>query len=172
MLGIVLSGCGTLESMFPPASVAQGRITVAGAGLLVPLENSLFAFDDSMPTILADHIGLASVVAQARGEGAAMQDLCQSGDGRPDIVLLTRSPQMVEIRRCEARGVDISADLVALYGGGLHGAPDLAQVWVAFVPDQLVVNPAAERAVRVLRYDFTGLIEGTVYEPYFTARRN
>ncbi|SOH95552.1 hypothetical protein SAMN06273572_11246 [Monaibacterium marinum] len=158
--------------MVTPAPVAQGQLTVAGANLLVPLENSLFAFDEAMPTILADHVGLSTVVAQTRGEGAAMQDLCQSSDSRPDIVLLTRSPQMVEIRQCEARGVDISADLVALYGGGLHGAPDSAQVWVAFVPDQLVVNPAAERAVRVLRYDFAGLIEGTVYEPYFTARRN
>jgi len=150
----------------------RGQIVVAGSDVLVPLENSMFAQPQTMPDLLADRARVAHVVVQSRGERAAMHDLCAVSQETPDIVLLTRSPEMSEIRRCELLGIAPSADLVAMYRGGLASAHDFDQVWIAFVPDRFATNAAAVRAVRVLRYEFSRLIEGTVYEPYFTARRN
>lgn len=164
---VAMAGCSQFNTAMP-----RSRIVVAGSDMLVPLENSLFAFEETMPTILADRARIRNVIAQSSGESAAMQDLCGEVQSRPDIVLLTRSPQMVEIRRCEERGVTISADLVALYDGKMSGAPGAGQLWIAFVPAQVQRNPAARRAVRLLRYEFPRLIEGTVYAPYFTARRS
>lgn len=171
LLPLLLWGCDVLDEYAAGSAPQRGHITVAGAGVMVPLENSMLAFDGSMPSLLATRVRIADVQAQSRGEGAGMQDLCGPSARRPDIVLLTRSPEAVEIRRCEAVGVEISADLVALYHGGLVGAPPFSQLWIAFVPTRLERNGAAARAVRALRYDFSRLIEGTVYEPYFTARR-
>ena len=171
LLPFLLWGRDALDSYALGSLPPRGQITVAGSGVMVPLEHSMLAFDGAMPSLLATRARIAQVQSQSRGEGAGMQDLCGPSAARPDIVLLTRSPQAVEIRRCEAAGIKISADLVALYHGGLAGAPPFSQLWIAFVPMRLERNGAAARAVRTLRYDFSRLIEGTVYEPYFTARR-
>ena len=171
LMPLFLLGCEAFDAYAPGNMPQRGRITVAGAGIMVPLEHSMIAFDGAMPSLLAARARIAEVQSQSRGEGAGMQDLCAPVGARPDIVLLTRSPDAIEIRRCEARGVNISADLVALYHGGLTGAPPFDHLWIAFVPTRLERNGAAARAVEALRYDFSRLIEGTVYEPYFTARR-
>lgn len=172
LLFVGLTGCAAFDAALSPAPMRGGVVIVAGSPVLVPLDNSMLSFAEPMPAVLANRVRIGNVVAQSRGEAAGMQELCMTGDGTPDIVLLTRSPQMVEIRRCEASGVALSADLVALYRGGLAGAHEFEQVWIAYVPDRVARNRAAGRAVQALRYDFARLIEDTEYEPYFTARRN
>ncbi|WP_316015677.1 hypothetical protein [Roseobacter sp. HKCCA0434] len=161
---LLLTGCASFGA-------SGGEVLVAGADVLVPRANSFYAREEPLPDLLQRHARLTAVGEGAGGETGGMERLCQFGDGIPDIVLLTRSPRLTEIRRCERAGVMISADLVALYNGGIAGAPPFEQVWIAFVPARLQRNPAARRAVESLRYDFDGIIKGSDYERLFSARR-
>lgn len=165
----LLAGC----DVFPPLALAprEGAVSLAGTSVLLPPENSALGFAEPMQHLLERNLRLRFVEATASGEHAAMTALCANLPGAPDIVLLTRSPALEEINRCERAGHAISADLIAFYAGGLRGAPAFTQLWIAFDPQVLAANPAADRAVRALRYDFGTLIEGTEYQPYFTARR-
>ncbi len=169
----LLCGCDAYPPLarVPGTGVLHGSVSLAGSSVLLPQPNSALAFAEPMPRLLQRSLRLREVDAVPAGERAAMSALCGNLPGAPDIVILTRSPALEEIDRCERAGHAISADLIALYAGGLRGAPDFSQLWIAFDPKALAANPAADRAVQALRYEFGALIEGTEYQPYFTARR-
>lgn len=168
-----LAGCDGASQVFFASSTGGGggHVVIMGAAPLVPLEGAEVSSKKSIPVLLADHQVISTFETQSVANEVSMERLCSAHEAHPDFALLTRSPTLSEIRRCERAGINISADLLATNDGEWVGYSPFEQVWIAYIPGELENMPSAARAVEALRYEFGTLIEGSEYAEVFVARR-